>query len=342
MRCLIRGQIGPAVVGAAAIMAALGGARTAGASITATAEVTTSQTSAPFNYTVTVHNTGDTPIGTFWFAWTLTPREYNFLPTSPTGLSQPAGWIAPITHGVTPGDKYGVEWYNASGSAIAPGGTGVFQFTSPDSPQTLMGPSWFPGFNVTHSVVYIGSPLGDSGYAFDATVTGGQICPSFSAHPASAIACPTGSAPFSVTAGGSPPLAYAWQVQTSPGVWQGLGNDPFPLPCGGGAFAYATPINSAAATIGIRPCPSATPGAPQHVQVRCVVTNGCNSATSNEATYTICPADFNCSGAVSVQDLFDFLAAWFANSASADFNHSSAVSVQDLFDFLAAWFAGCS
>jgi len=24
----------------------------------------------PFNYTVTLHNTGDTNIGTFWFAWT--------------------------------------------------------------------------------------------------------------------------------------------------------------------------------------------------------------------------------------------------------------------------------
>jgi hypothetical protein len=54
-----------------------------------------------------------------------------------------------------------------------------------------------------------------------------------------------------------------------------------------------------------------------------------------------CRADFNGNGHVTVQDIFDFLAAWFANSPRADFNHSGTVSVQDIFDFLAAWFAGC-
>ena len=54
-----------------------------------------------------------------------------------------------------------------------------------------------------------------------------------------------------------------------------------------------------------------------------------------------CPADFNGSGTVTVQDIFDFLAAWFASTPSADFNHSGTISVQDIFDFLAAWFAGC-
>jgi hypothetical protein len=55
----------------------------------------------------------------------------------------------------------------------------------------------------------------------------------------------------------------------------------------------------------------------------------------------LCPADFNCSGTLSVQDIFDFLAAWFAGSPSADFTHVNGVSVQDIFAFLAAWFAGC-
>jgi hypothetical protein len=54
-----------------------------------------------------------------------------------------------------------------------------------------------------------------------------------------------------------------------------------------------------------------------------------------------CPADFNNSGTLTVQDIFDFLAAYFANLPSADFNHSGVRSVQDLFDFLAAYFAGC-
>jgi hypothetical protein len=54
-----------------------------------------------------------------------------------------------------------------------------------------------------------------------------------------------------------------------------------------------------------------------------------------------CPADFNGSGGLTVQDIFDFLAAWFSGAPSADFNHVNGLSVQDIFDFLSAWFAGC-
>jgi hypothetical protein len=54
-----------------------------------------------------------------------------------------------------------------------------------------------------------------------------------------------------------------------------------------------------------------------------------------------CIADFNNSGTATVQDIFDFLAAYFSNSPSADVNNSGAVTVQDIFDFLAAYFIGC-
>ncbi len=55
-----------------------------------------------------------------------------------------------------------------------------------------------------------------------------------------------------------------------------------------------------------------------------------------------CPADFNHSGPpVTVQDIFDFLAGYFAQSTEADFNGTGGISVQDIFDFLAAYFAGC-
>ncbi len=59
------------------------------------------------------------------------------------------------------------------------------------------------------------------------------------------------------------------------------------------------------------------------------------------AVHTSCRADFNCSGSVSVGDIFDFLAAWFAGNPAADFNGLSGVSIQDIFDFLGAWFVGC-
>ncbi len=54
-----------------------------------------------------------------------------------------------------------------------------------------------------------------------------------------------------------------------------------------------------------------------------------------------CTADFNHSGSATVQDIFDYLAAWFSGNPNADFNHVGGIGVQDIFDFLAAWFAGC-
>jgi hypothetical protein len=54
-----------------------------------------------------------------------------------------------------------------------------------------------------------------------------------------------------------------------------------------------------------------------------------------------CPADFNLSGQVSVQDIFDFLAAYFGGDLRADINESGSISVQDIFDYLALYFRGC-
>ncbi len=54
-----------------------------------------------------------------------------------------------------------------------------------------------------------------------------------------------------------------------------------------------------------------------------------------------CACDVN-GGGVSVQDLFDFLALYFALDPEADFNGSGDVTVQDLFDFLACYFSAGS
>ena len=54
-----------------------------------------------------------------------------------------------------------------------------------------------------------------------------------------------------------------------------------------------------------------------------------------------CHADFNGVGGVNVQDIFDFLAAWFAGLPAADFNGLNGITVQDIFDFLGAWFGPC-
>ncbi len=54
-----------------------------------------------------------------------------------------------------------------------------------------------------------------------------------------------------------------------------------------------------------------------------------------------CAADFNQDGVLSVQDIFDFLTAWFAQTPAADFLQNGTLNVQDIFDFLTVWFSGC-
>ena len=128
-----------------------------------------------------------------------------------------------------------------------------------------------------------------------------------------------GSATFSVTATGTGPFTYQWRrnsilIDTSPS-----GN-----PTAATGTLMLTNLTAAdAATFD------------------CIVSNACGTATSNAATLRICTADFNCSGALEVQDIFQFLAAWFASDPHADFNGTDGLGVQDIFDFLAAWFGGC-
>jgi hypothetical protein len=166
----------------------------------------------------------------------------------------------------------------------------------------------------------------------------GCTTPSVTAQPSAQTVCPEGSASFAVTAAGSGPFTYAWQIQHIDGTWATLGNDPGPIACpgGGSGFAFATPIDSPTVSIGVRSCPGV-----QHWNIRCIITNACGTTTSDPAVLTICPADFDCSGAVNSQDYFDFLTAFFALDPAADFNHSGEVNTQDFFDFLAAFFAGC-
>ncbi len=62
-----------------------------------------------------------------------------------------------------------------------------------------------------------------------------------------------------------------------------------------------------------------------------------NSTAANSG----CAADFNDDNTVSVQDIFDFLVAYFANLPTADINGVDGVTIQDIFDFLVLYFTGC-
>jgi hypothetical protein len=181
-------------------------------------------------------------------------------------------------------------------------------------------------FTVTTTDGTIGFHDGLAGTPIQSGMNGAQLrftgpcaTPTITTQPANAVEC-TGGAHFSVVASGAGTLAYQWQIQTSPGVWQGMGNDPGPLPCGGGAFSYATPINSPSVTIGVHPCPGVT-----RYQVRCAVSNACGTTFSNAATLILSSADFNGDGDVGtdadIQAFFACIAGTCcATCGSADFN----------------------
>jgi hypothetical protein len=165
------------------------------------------------------------------------------------------------------------------------------------------------------------------------TVTRTCVAASISGQPTSLITCPTGNVSFAVAAVGTGPFAYQWQLETSPNNW--IDAIDGGLPYNGGTI-IATGATSNLLQLNLNVLPGAPP-----IRFRCIATNACGAATTDPASLTVCPADYNCSGAVSVQDIFDFLAGYFTGDPAADFNHSGSVSVQDIFDYLAAYFAGC-
>ncbi|HMN40202.1 MAG TPA: CRTAC1 family protein [Phycisphaerales bacterium] len=70
------------------------------------------------------------------------------------------------------------------------------------------------------------------------------------------------------------------------------------------------------------------------------VTLRSNLPANQTLTISSCGPDWNGDGTLGVQDIFDFLNAWFAGGG--DYNASGTTAIEDIFDFLNAWFAGCS
>ena len=70
---------------------------------------------------------------------------------------------------------------------------------------------------------------------------------------------------------------------------------------------------------------------------------GASCNTTGNRSSPCCYADFNKTGGVTVQDIFDYLAAWFGGSPFARVGGDGtggAPTAQSIFDFLAAWFGG--
>jgi hypothetical protein len=148
--------------------------------------------------------------------------------------------------------------------------------------------------------------------------------PAIQTQPMAVAACRGQSAVFSVAATGYQ-LAYSWRKG---GVAIADG------PTGNGS----TVSGSATATLTITSVRPADAGL-----YDCLLTDLCGQTLATTAVQlSVCAADFNCTGVVSVQDIFDFLAAYFAADPRADVNNSGSVTVQDIFDFLAAYFTPCT
>jgi hypothetical protein len=73
--------------------------------------------------------------------------------------------------------------------------------------------------------------------------------------------------------------------------------------------------------------------------------SGAGSACNAPGNHTTpcCRADYNQSGSLAVQDIFDYLNDWFAGNPTTSFiaNGLGAPTIQDVFDYLNAWFTGC-
>ena len=154
-RCVQRCVV---VVWALGVLCVAGWGSAARAASSASATIQSTQLGpGSSEYSLTLKNTGTTPIGTFWYAWI---PGYDLLPSAPTNITSPAGWT-----GIDAPDYYGtasVQWVNTASPLLPGQSLSGFTFDTPDSPSVLGGDSIF-GLPVNYSYVYIGAPQTDPG-----------------------------------------------------------------------------------------------------------------------------------------------------------------------------------
>jgi hypothetical protein len=133
----------------------------------ASATMTSLETSPGlFHYTISLTDTGNTPVHTFWFAWDDVPDQ-DFMSQSPTNIGSPSGWTPTVTsHVYSDGTGYGILWEDGSTAAdLQPTNTvSTFSFDSTETPaqfaadQQFNDPSFHTDFLTTSSFVYSGEP----------------------------------------------------------------------------------------------------------------------------------------------------------------------------------------
>jgi hypothetical protein len=129
----------------ALVAAVLGAARAASAAPTSALQISETQiNSSTYQYSLTLSDASSstTNIGALWYAW-IPGQDY--LTTSPTAITSPAGWsLNAITGGTKAGDGYAIRWYATPGDEVVPGQSlSGFSFESTDPPSTIFGNSSF-------------------------------------------------------------------------------------------------------------------------------------------------------------------------------------------------------
>jgi hypothetical protein len=111
-------------------------------------------------------------------------------------------------------------------------------------------------------------------------------------------------------------------------IWFNAG----PVPIEPAGFSYIDINHDGRADLRIE---NAAAGGPAY----CLLSNGLGGFAP-AACPSICAADFDHSGTLTVTDIFEFLSAWFLGDPAADID-GGGLTVSDIFRFLNLWFAGC-
>jgi len=115
-----------------------------------------------YNYGITLTDTGNTNVGSFWFAWV---PGFDFLPTVPLSKSAPTGWTANVAGAGQSFDGSSIQYVATSNALTAGHSLGGFNFSSHDSPSTLAAISSFSSsHHVMDSFVYSGGLFSDLGF----------------------------------------------------------------------------------------------------------------------------------------------------------------------------------
>lgn len=210
------------------------------------------------------------------------------------------------------------------------GSTGWSDMTSP-GPEGRSAPAIAYDSRRRHFVMFGGADgngrLGETWVWSDAPV--------LTSGPNDVAICTSGQAQLHILAAGFEKLSYRWEIEREPDVWRSLADGPVQLSCG---VANAAGADTHTVSISIADCPG--PWASSY-RVRAVVSNLCTSSTSNAATLTLCPADFDCTGFVDLDDFGEFVAAFELGSANADFDGTGFVDTDDFTAFVLAFERGC-